>query len=481
MPFAVVASAKGVGRPNCWNFGYSVRSRSSRGSGPSRSAAPSSAPCWRCSCPSPRGRLDRSPDRRAVGRAPARNRPEDRPGLRLASAKGARRRSSPHPRTRILLAAEPDRSTLTASSGSPPRAAAPSSRATTTAVEQLARGAGAWRGPPLADFAYESFAQAEIGRLEEAAAHRARGPDRRRPGARRSHPAGRRAGGPLPRTSQPRATRESARARALSVRTAGRRPRALPAGPRSDGRRTRPGAGPELQELERAILAQDPALEAPARPTRPERLAARARVGRGAMLIAGGGLALLAVTVAVVAIESGAGGGIAVSPNSVAVIDVKTNRLVDQVAVGRDPTDVSAAGRSVWIANTGDDTVSRIDDRTRRVGATIAPHAAVDGMAAGQGAVWTSDNRAGRTKRIDPSLRRVDWSIRTLDPGGRTTGPVRWQRLPARCGWSRGLERGADRSGAAHGSRAHRGGQPAERHRRRRRAASGWRTASTTR
>ena len=36
------------------------------------------------------------------------------------------------------------------------------------ASRSLHEGLALWRGPPLADFAYESFAQAEIGRLEEA-------------------------------------------------------------------------------------------------------------------------------------------------------------------------------------------------------------------------------------------------------------------------------------------------------------------------
>ena len=36
-----------------------------------------------------------------------------------------------------------------------------------TAVARLREALALWRGPPLADFAYEAFAQAEIARLEE--------------------------------------------------------------------------------------------------------------------------------------------------------------------------------------------------------------------------------------------------------------------------------------------------------------------------
>ena len=76
------------------------------------------------------------------------------------------------------------------------------------------------------------------------------------------------------------------------------------------------------------------------------------------------------------------------------------------------PTDLSVGDGAVWVANSGDASVSQIDTQTHRVTATIAPGSAVDGMAAGVGAVWTSDVRRGRLARIDPALRRVDHSIR---------------------------------------------------------------------
>jgi DNA-binding SARP family transcriptional activator len=48
---------------------------------------------------------------------------------------------------------------------------------------ELLRGAlGLWRGPPLADFAYEAFAQPECARLEEEAADGVGGSDRGRSG-----------------------------------------------------------------------------------------------------------------------------------------------------------------------------------------------------------------------------------------------------------------------------------------------------------
>jgi YVTN family beta-propeller protein len=262
-----------------------------------------------------------------------------------------------------------------------------------------------WRGPPLADFAYETFAGTEIRRLEEARlavlgerieADLALGDHARLVGELealcKDHPL----------------QEQFQRQLMLALYRSGRQADAL-----DRYRQTRQAMieelglepGRELQELERGILERDPALDAPGRA---ERLAARARVGRGGVLIAGGGFALLAAAVAAAAISSGGGSGIAVSSNSVAVINPGTDQLTADVPVGVQPADISAGGGAVWVANSADASVSRIDGRTHQVTATIAPGGAVDGMAAGEGAVWTSDVQRGTLSRIDPAVRRVD-------------------------------------------------------------------------
>src|SRR5204863_250666 len=81
-----------------------------------------------------------------------------------------------------------------------------------------------------------------------------------------------------------------------------------------------------------------------------------------------------------------------------------TAELTADSPVGVKPTDLSVGDGAVWVANSGDASVSQIDTQTHRVTATIAPGSAVDGMAAGVGAVWTSDVRRGRLARIDPAL-----------------------------------------------------------------------------
>jgi YVTN family beta-propeller protein len=281
-------------------------------------------------------------------------------------------------------------------------------------------------GPPLADFAYEAFAQAEIGRLEEARvavledrvdADLALG----------NHAA---LVGELEALAREHPRRERLqRQLMLALYRSGRQADALERYRQARQRLVEDlglEPGRELEELERAILAHDPALEAPARPTLPERVVSRARVGRGGLLIAGGGLALLAVAVAAAAISSGGGSPTSVAPNSVAVIDAGTDKLTGDVPVGAQPTAVSAGEGGIWVANGGDASASWIDTRTRRVSATIAPGGAVDGMAAGAGAVWTSDVARGALARIDPALRRVDRSIAIgrAPPSESAGGPV---------------------------------------------------------
>ena len=100
-----------------------------------------------------------------------------------------------------------------------------------------------WRGPPLADLAYEPFAQTEIARLEELRWRGARAADRRRPRGRPPRRARRRAGGARRRASAARAAARPADARALPLGPPGRGARRLPGGPARARRGARARAG----------------------------------------------------------------------------------------------------------------------------------------------------------------------------------------------------------------------------------------------
>jgi YVTN family beta-propeller protein len=79
------------------------------------------------------------------------------------------------------------------------------------------------------------------------------------------------------------------------------------------------------------------------------------------------------------------------------------------VKVGRAPSAVLAAQGSVWVANSGDGTVSRIDPATNRVTATIGVGGNPARLTADAGAVWVANPAA--LQRIDPATNRVVQTI----------------------------------------------------------------------
>jgi DNA-binding SARP family transcriptional activator len=202
-----------------------------------------------------------------------------------------------------------------------------------------------WRGPPLADLAYEDFAQQEIGRLEE-----------ERLGALEDRidaelALGRHAAlvPELEALVSDHPTRERLRGQLmLALYRSGRQADALEAYrdvQRTLDRELGLEPGPELQELERAILNQDPSIEGPRRASLVERVISRSPLGTAALLLAGGGLALLVAAIAAAMLSSGTEATDA-RANSVAVIDAATGELVADVPVGVDPGPIAPTTRS---------------------------------------------------------------------------------------------------------------------------------------
>jgi YVTN family beta-propeller protein len=274
-----------------------------------------------------------------------------------------------------------------------------------------------WTGAALADFAYESFAQAEIGRLEELrlatleqrieadlalGEHGKLAPELET--LVREHPA-----------------RERFRAQLiLALYRSGRQAEALES--YRDARRAlvdELGIDPsrELQELERAILTQDPAIDAPpqAAATAPHAespSAERRRRGGAGLLVAAGGVLLAAVVGAVVVSASGEPDSTRATPNSLALIDPDSNRVVATVPTGIRPTDVAAGAGQVWVANDADNTVTQVSVHRRAVMSTTSPATSVAGVAAGAGGVWIADTRRSRLLQLHPDFRSVLRTVR---------------------------------------------------------------------
>src|SRR6266540_4268006 len=286
-----------------------------------------------------------------------------------------------------------------------------------------------WRGPALADFAYESFAQAEIGRLEEA--RLAALEDRIDADLALGH-----AGRLVPELEalvREHPLRERLRYQLMLVlyRT-GRQADALAA--YADARRRLVEElgiepGPELQGLQRRILAQDTDLGPVAGPTA---LAVAAR--HRWRLLAAGALLLAAAAVATVAVLSVAGrpesaGLSSVVPNSVAVIDPRTNSVLGGIPVGASPSSIAVGEGAVWVLNGDDKTVTRIDTESNVVAETIRlptaeelPPVSLGGgshLAIGLGAVWvTRLLQHGFVWQIDPKTNAVAATIRLLPGAG---------------------------------------------------------------
>src|SRR5215211_5990836 len=88
----------------------------------------------------------------------------------------------------------------------------------------------------------------------------------------------------------------------------------------------------------------------------PKRVQPRARPSRNlAVAVAAGLLVLIAAAVAAFLATRGPDGGLSgIRPNSVGVIDPKTNRVVDEVPVGIRPGPIAFGGGRVWVGNLDD-------------------------------------------------------------------------------------------------------------------------------
>jgi YVTN family beta-propeller protein len=126
----------------------------------------------------------------------------------------------------------------------------------------------------------------------------------------------------------------------------------------------------------------------------------RRRIYAGAALV---GVLAGAVAIPVFALGQGSGSGATADPNTVAIIDPESNRIVEVVSVGVRPSPVTVGGGAVWVGNLDDRTVSRIDPGTRAVVRNIPLGTSPTGLAAGAGAVWVANGLLGTVARLDPA------------------------------------------------------------------------------
>jgi DNA-binding SARP family transcriptional activator/outer membrane protein assembly factor BamB len=287
------------------------------------------------------------------------------------------------------------------------RAAGDAARAAETLTEAL----GLWRGSALEDFRYDDFAQQAINRLEEQRLlaveerveaelelGRAEALVPELEGLVRAHPLRERIRGQLMLALY----RSQRQAEALEVFQTGRR--------LLDGQLGLE-PGPELRELERAILNHDPALDTPAATP----LVVAVAMQRWPLLLAAAGAVLVLAAIAaivLVATRGGRGAGLtSVAANALAEIDPQTNRIVAAVPVAGSPTRLEGVAQTVWIGSDDSGTVSALDRRTHTLTKLIATGFPTD-LAVGEGAVWVVDGESGLLRKVDPAYGTVVSQLR---------------------------------------------------------------------
>jgi YVTN family beta-propeller protein len=216
--------------------------------------------------------------------------------------------------------------------------------------------------------------------------------------------------------------------RMLALYRAGRQAEALNSFDRLRGQlRDELGVDPgePLQRLQRQVLTHDPALDVhPAAatdqsdagvtpsptlvtdsepgsdrqpPRRPRYRQRRWVIGSCAVILA----AAVAATTAVVVSQTQRSSLRTLPPSSVGVIDADGS-LHDAVAVGQSPDGIVYGFNSLWVANSEDGTVQRVNPHTREVVQTIRVGASPTAVAVAGNDVWVVNSAVGTVSKIDP-------------------------------------------------------------------------------
>ena len=286
----------------------------------------------------------------------------------------------------------------------------------------LREGLALWRGPPYADLRYEEALQPEIRRLEELrlatleerieadlAAGEASQLVAELEALVAEHPHRERLRGLL----------------MLALYRSGRQTEALET--YQQGRQLLDSdlglePGPELKELERAILAHDPALDGPQRAIR------RKAKRRSGALVAAGGVLLLAAALTAAFVARDRGGETTVRGAGAEALDSQTGKLLATVPLGSSPSSVAVGAGAVWVLDADDKTISMIDPKTRSREIFSSSSTPTD-LAAGAGALWIGNAFRERpfsatsypesVSRLDPETRVIVKTIRLPRPGVR--------------------------------------------------------------
>jgi YVTN family beta-propeller protein len=294
-----------------------------------------------------------------------------------------------------------------------------------TAATTLHEALALWRGPVLGELGAESWARAEVERLEE---ERLQALEAR---IEAELALGRHAAviGELTGLTRQHPLREHLLGLLmLALYRCGRQADALEAY-RTGRRRLRDELGieptPELRRLEQEILRQDPELSAPPAPAR--RLVAGSSPRRLRRLLALSFLVSGAVAASVWLAVGRGSSSRGVAAADTAVLVSASGKLGSAIPVGASPGHALSAGGYLWTSNERDGTVSRVDVGSRTV-ETIPVGRSPEGLAFANGHVWVANGSDATVSEIDPRAGKV---VRTLHVGNgplglAARGPMLW-------------------------------------------------------
>ncbi len=306
-----------------------------------------------------------------------------------------------------------------------------------TAAATLRQALDLWRGPPLADIGRYSFARTEASRLEDLRLSTITERIEADLGCGRHNDVV----GELEALVVEHPLQERLRGLLmLALYRAGRQADALQT--YQDTRRLLVAElglepGKALQQLEQAILSQDPALDLkPQRqvlaqdvsldppPAVDQPVAAdvpgvtlqRSSRRRRAMFVIAAAVLLLAAVISVMVVaptDSSPAEAVVASSGSVALIDPKANRVVAAIHVGDRPTRIAVRGDAIWVLHPDIRTLSLLSRTERKVVRTVGLGGAPSALAVDEHGVWVSDARAASVTLIEPERLTVVRTVRT--------------------------------------------------------------------
>ena len=163
--------------------------------------------------------------------------------------------------------------------------------------------------------------------------------------------------------------------------------------------------GPELQRLERAILHQDTSLDPPGQAPGVVPMAGTGQPRltgsdwrRRQLAVAG---ALVVATALLVAVTTRGSAQLAAGPNTVGMIDCGQARLSAVVTgVGR-PNGVASGAGAVWISDSADDMLLRVDSAGQVIDRIPVGHGPA-GVAVADGEIWVANELDGTVSEVNP-------------------------------------------------------------------------------